>query len=82
MAAVIESKTLPSGRTVIDTGRVLIGLRAPVAVVRDPGVSAEIIQRAICAKPRRVWEPAQPVVQVSRPWWLRVVDALRKWIHP
>lgn len=69
--------TLPSGRTVIDTGRVLIGLRAPAKIVRDPGVSAEIIQRALCAKPRREWEPERPVVQVSRPLWRRVVDAVR-----
>jgi hypothetical protein len=38
--------TLPSGRPVLDTGRVLVGIRAP-AHSRDIGVHAEKVQTAL-----------------------------------
>lgn len=50
----IQRTTLPTGREVIDTGKVLIGLRAeqpPAQLTRD----AETLQRALLPKPPRDW---------------------------
>lgn len=73
----IARVTLASGKTVLDTGRVLIGIRAPANPPRDPGVSAEVLQRVLCAPMPRQWEPAPREFHVSPSFWQRLVRAVR-----
>ena len=71
---VAQRITLPSGRTVLDTGRVLIGLRAEPRP-QDQGSHAELFQRLICTPLPKRWEPAQRVVPLT--WYGRLVQRIK-----
>lgn len=66
--------TLPSGRVVIDTGRVQIGLLAQPHKPPQPGSQAELMQRVLTAPLPREWHEHPTTFPVSRPLWRRVLD--------
>jgi hypothetical protein len=68
---VIARVTLPSGKTVIDTGRVLIGI---LAENRPPeqGEHARIWQRVLTAEIPRQWEETPRVIKTKPSLWERI----------
>ena len=72
---VAQRITLPSGRTVIDTGRVKIGILAQPHKPPQPGSHAELFQRVICTPIPKQWEPAQRVVPLT--WYGRVIQRIK-----
>jgi len=62
---VIARVTLPSGRVVIDTGRVQIGLLAQPHKPPQPGSQAELMQRVLTAPLPREWHEHPQEFHVS-----------------
>lgn len=74
MSGIIERVTLPSGRQLVSTGKVVIGIaHQPQPHRRDPGTQAEIIQRVLCTPLPREWHEHPRAFQPSRPWWRRAL---------
>ena len=69
----IAQVTLPSGRTVIDTGKVPIGLRYESRHV-ERGAHALMWQDIFTTElpPRSDWTPPPKPMPVSPSWWQRV----------
>jgi hypothetical protein len=71
---VIARVTLPSGRTVLDTGRVQIGLLATQQRQPDPGAHAQLWQRVFTTPVPRQWHKTPRVIRLRRSWWQRLRD--------
>lgn len=70
----IARVTLPSGRTVLDTGRVQIGILASEYRPPMPGEHARIWQRVLTTPVPRQWHETPRIVHLRRSWWQRLRD--------
>jgi hypothetical protein len=69
----IARVTLPSGRTVLDTGKVMIGLLHEPRHVEE-GSQALLIQRLLTTRVPREWHTAPRVIRLRRSLWQRLRD--------
>lgn len=76
MIMAITRVTLPSGRIVLDTGKVRIGLRAPDKPA-EQGEHARIIQRVMCTPLPRQWQEHPHAFYVSPSPWRRILELLK-----
>jgi hypothetical protein len=74
----IARVTLPSGRTVIDTGKLYIGIAADEYRPPEQGEHARIFQRLLTTPlPPREWHPTPPVIDLKPSLRKRVAQLLR-----
>lgn len=73
----IARVTLPSGRVVLDTGKVKVGLLATTHKPPAPGSHAELMQRVLCTPLPKVWHDAPPVIDLKPSLRKRVALMLR-----
>lgn len=70
----IARVTLPSGRVVIDTGKVRIGLLAAPPRQPEAGSHALLIQTLLTTVVPREWHQTPRVIRLRRSWWQRLRD--------
>lgn len=70
----IARVTLPSGKTVLDTGRVLIGIAATEYRPPEPGEHARMWQRVFTTPLVREWHQTPRVIRLRRSLWQRLRD--------